>query len=253
MFGFAAISEMPLSSIGGDTHLGSATLNGAASVSGVPSLATSGKSSISSSGAVSSAGILNKLGQAGLNTGGSFFAFLQLGQARLSTGSPFTNGFSQGFERGTLIVGHGTVAQNHMSSTATIVANGEVTRVGIPAPMLATATLTAGIPTGEVGAATIQSIGSLTGNSVLLHGGSASLIPLARIQARLRSTVEVPDIVAFTLYIDTLRNIDGYISRTQNVTSYIDKQLNITANIDKTNGITGYIDKVVEKTLVRER
>jgi hypothetical protein len=99
----------------------------------------------------------------------------------------------------------------------------------------------------------LQSIGSLTGNSVLLHGGSVNLNVVVRIQPRLSTDYEQPDTITFTLYIDKLRSINGHINKTRDLTGYIDKQLSVTSNIDIRSGITGYIDKVVEKTLVRER
>jgi len=256
MFGFGAISELPFSTADTAAKLGSADLNtsGSFSADGTvtklanvsisasgtiaanPKLTIKDVSALSSTTTVSAAGIVTKLGSADLNTSGSF-----------------TSGFTQGFDRGSFVSGRPFISQNHLDSHATLVADGTVERIGGPVSMLGTATFTADYDRVFPLFANIQSIGSLTGNSVLLHGGSVSLNPVVSLQAIISTDYDNPDIVAFTLYIDKLRGIDGYISKTKNITGYIDKQLNITANVDKTSGITGYIDKVVEKTLVRER
>ena len=175
----------------------------------------------------------------------------KLGQASLGTGSPFDNGFSDGFNQGTHVSGHGFVATNHLQIIATLTATAEVSKFIEAVTLPSTASLSADLTALE--RCSLQSIGSLTGNSVLLHGGSTNLSSLATIQARLLSVTEKPDTVSFSLYVDKLRELDGYIIKTKNITGHIDKQLSINSYIDKNSGITGYIDKIVEKTLVRER
>ena len=169
----------------------------------------------------------------------------------MGTGSPFDNGFSDGFNQGTYVSGHGFVATNHLQVIATLTAVAEVSKFVEAVALPSTSTLSADLTALE--RSSLQSIGSLTGNSVLLHGGSTNLSSLAIIQARLLSATEKPDTVSFSLYIDKLRELDGYIIKTKDVTGYIDKELSVTSYIDKNSGITGYIDKIVEKTLVRER
>ena len=191
-------------------------------------------SSISGSGSISSSAVVEKLGR-----------------ATLGTGSPFTNGFSKGFDEGTFVSGHGFVAVNHLEAVATLTATAGVFKFFDPITLPAVATLNAKLT--ALGSMSLQSIGSLSGNSVLLHGGSTNLSSVASIEAKLLSTTENADIVSFSLHIDKLRGLDGYISKTKNITGYIDKELSVSSYIDKDSGITGYIDKIVEKTLVRER
>jgi len=187
---------------------------------------------MSASGTISSVGFVEKLGQADLGTLGSF-----------------TSGFTQGFDRGSFVSGHPFVSQNHLATKTTLIADATVNRFAQTVSLSASASMTA----SHAILANLQSIGSLAGNSVLLHGGSVNLNPIARIQPRLSTDYEQPDIIALTLYMDRLRSINGHINKTKDFTGYIDKQLSITSSIDKTSGVTGYIDKVVEKTLVRER
>ena len=221
----------PLSGEMTGTMVAAGEISSSATVSSVPTRIIHVDTSADGSTSVSCSGAIEKLGQ-----------------AKLGTGSPFTNGFTQGFSRGSFVTGHAFVFANHLDCKATIVADAQVTRNAI-CSLLATATFIADHPK----LANLQSIGSLTGNSVLLHSGSISLDSIARIQARLSTDYDNPDIITLTLYIDKLRSTDGYISKSKNITSYIDKQFDVTSYIDKKSGTTGYIDKIVEKTLVRER
>lgn len=209
-------------------------LSSSATVSSAPTKTIHLDASIDGSTSVSSDGVVQKLGR-----------------ASLGTGTPFTSGFnSDGFTGGTRVSANGFVASNHLGAVATLTADAEVTRL-FNTTLSAVATLSADLV--PVQDAVIQSIASLTGNSVLLHGGSTDLSSVVSIEARLLSTTEKPDIVSFSLHVDKLRELNGYISKTKDITGYIDKGLNITSYIDKDSGITGYIDKIVEKTLVRER
>ena len=213
-----------------------AGLSSGAAVSSGPSVDISLISAISGSATISSTGVLEKLGRANLSTVGAF-----------------TSGFTQGFDRGSFVSGRPFISQNHLDSYATLIANGVVDRIPDSLSLSSNASMAAS-PSFQHGVfSTLQSIGSLSGNSVLLHGGSINLSSIARIQPKLSTDYDQPDIIALTLYIDKLRGINGYISKTKDLTGYIDKQLSITSSIDKTSGITGYIDKVVEKTLVKER
>ena len=218
----------------GSLNFNAGGLSSSATIDNVPSVDIPATSTISGSGAMSSDGVVEKLGQ-----------------ASLGTGSPFDNGFSDGFNQGTHVSGHGFVATNHLRVIATLTATAEVAKFVEAVTLPSTASLSADLTALE--RCSLQSIGSLTGNSVLLHGGSTNLSSLATIQARLLSVTEKPDTVSFSLYVDKLRELDGYIIKTKNITGHIDKQLSINSYIDKNSGITGYIDKIVEKTLVRER
>jgi len=211
-------------------------LSCSATVSGVPTRIIHVDTNAGGSASVSSAGVLEKLGQAHLSNLGAF-----------------TSGFSQGFVRGSQVSGSPFLSQNHLAGRATLIANGVVDRVSHSLSLSVNASM-ATSPSFQHGVfSTLQSIGSLSGNSVLLHGGSINLSSIARLQPRLSTEYDQPDIIALTLYVDRLRSLNGYISKTKDFTGYIDKQLSITSNIDKTSGVTGYIDKVVEKTLVKER
>ena len=210
-------------------------LSSSATVSSNGTRTIHGSISVDSSASVSSAGTLEKNGQAHVSTLGSF-----------------TSGFTQGFDRGSFVSGHPFMSQNHLSVNAALVANG--TRVVFGSvSMPAVATVTAP-PTFHHGVfSTLQSIGSLSGNSVLLHGGSVDLKPLARLQARPSGDYARPDIIQMALYIDKFRGITANIDKTRSITGYIDKQISVDSKIDLSSGVTSYIDKIVEKTLVRER
>jgi len=216
------------------TMVAAGGLSSSATVSIAPTRIIHVDASIDGSTSVSSDGVVQKLGR-----------------ASLGTGTPFTSGFNpESFTGGTRVSANGFVASNHLEAVATLTAAAEVTRL-FNTTLSAVATLSADLV--PVQDAVIQSIASLTGNSVLLHGGSTNLSSVVSIEAKLLSTTEKPDIVSFSLHVDKLRELNGYISKTKDITGYIDKGLNITSYIDKDSGITGYIDKIVEKTLVRER
>ena len=190
-----------------------------------------GGSSHSAIGSISSIGHTNKLGQ-----------------ASLSSGNPFTTGFSVGFKAGTRISAIGTVEQNNLDAVATMIANGVVEKVGL-------SSITTSVTTKFSSAieAKLQSTASLAGNSVLLHGGSIVLSSVARIQPKLSTEYDNPDIIPFTVYIFKSSPVDAYIRKTMSLDSYVDKQFLIDASIDKSSSKTSYIDKILEKTLVRER
>jgi len=178
---------------------------------------------------------------------------VKLGQAHISTLGSFTSGFTQGFDRGTFLSGRPFIGQNHLSAFGRLSASGTLEKFGGSISMPAIATMTATFIFEHGAFANLQSIGSLSGNSVLLHGGSVDLRPLARIQARPSGDYAKPDIIQIALYVDKLREITANIDKTRSVTGYIDKQISIDSKIDLSSGVTSYIDKIVEKTLVRER
>ena len=210
-------------------------LSSSATVANAPSLNIPVASAISGSGVVSSAGSVEKLGQAHVSTLGSF-----------------TSGFTQGFKRGSFVSGRPFLSQNHLDSYTTLVANGVLEKIGsVSMPAVATVTALPGFHKGV--SSTLQSIGSLSGNSVLLHGGSVDLNAVVRIQSKSSSDYDNPDIIQMALYIDKLRGVTANIDKTRSIAGYIDKQISIDSKIDLSSGVTSYIDKIVEKTLVRER
>ena len=209
------------------TIISSGGLSSSATVSSIPCLTIPVVSSISSSGSTSSIGFVEKLGQAHISTLGGF-----------------TSGFTQGFDRGSFVSGHPFIAQNHLFGITTLSANGTVERT-------ASASLSASAKLEIL--QRLLCTASLTGNSVLLHGGSANLNAFALIEPILSSDYDNPDIIKIIAYIDRAREITGNIEKSKMITGYIDKQISVDSRIDLSNGITGYIDKIVEKTLVRER
>ena len=209
------------------TIISSGGLSSSATVSSIPCLTIPVVSSISTSGSTSSIGFVEKLGQAHISTLGGF-----------------TSGFTQGFDRGSFVSGHPFIAQNHLFGITTLSANGTVERT-------ASASLSASAKLEIL--QRLLCTASLTGNSVLLHGGSANLNAFALIEPILSSDYDNPDIIKIIAYIDRAREITGNIEKSKMITGYIDKQISVDSRIDLSNGITGYIDKIVEKTLVRER
>tara|TARA_R100001244_G_scaffold105166_1_gene78019 strand:- start:331 stop:1026 length:696 start_codon:yes stop_codon:yes gene_type:complete len=231
MFGFGAISEAPFSAQMVTTHPAGASLNASASMAFAPVMSVKGASLASGPATVSAVGVLS-----------------HAAKAVITSDIAFTNGFTNAFQRGSTLSGNGTVTQTGLSTFATLIANGTIERSG-SSSLLAGVTLSPILSFQYAIIADLQSVASLSGNSVLLHSGSINLNALAT----LIDDANRPDVVSFTSYIDKGRSIDGNICRTQDLIAYIDKQLSITSSIDKTSGITGYIDKVVEKTLVKER
>ena len=203
-------------------------LSASASISNAPSLTINETKGVVGSVSVSSDGIVEKVGQ-----------------AHLSTLGPFSDGFTQGFNRGCTLTGNGTIVQQILSARAEMYGLGTVER-------LASASLSSNVTfISEV--CRLLSTASLAGNSVLLLGGSANLNALSRLTPVLSSDYDNPDIVKITLYIDKSRSVDLYIDKVKPFTTYIDKEFSLTASIDRARSKVGYIDKIVSKTLVRER
>ena len=169
----------------------------------------------------------------------------KLGQAHISTVGAFTQAFTKGFTTGSSLVGTMFISQNHLEAKATLTAHAENFTTN-QASLHAKATFITQV-------CRFQSTASLTGNSVLLHGGAASLLPTATLTPVMSSATENPDIFNITGYIDKTRSLTLYIDRQVPITSYIDKELVMSLYIDKWKDTTSYIEKIVEKTLVRER
>ena len=94
---------------------------------------------------------------------------------------------------------------------------------------------------------------SLAEKSVLIHRGAINLTPIARLEPRLSSEYDNPDILNLTLYLNKSSSFTIYANKSEAYNLYIDKQFIVDGNIDKIKDNTGYIDKVIQKTLVRER
>ena len=227
MFGFGAISEAAFSAQMVTTHPAGASLTGSASLTSAPVLSVSGASLASGPATISAVDVLS-----------------HAAKAVISSESPFTNGFTQGFQSGSLLTGNGTVTQTGLSISSTLIANGTIERLA-SSSLSASATLRL----QHAIIADLQSIASLAGNSVLLVSGSASFSTLTKLE----EVFQTDDIVSFTVYVDKERDIELKASIAPEFTVYIDQQLSADANIDLAGDITSYIDKVVEKTLVRER
>ena len=178
--------------------------------------------------------------------------FTVLGTASLGTGSPFSLGFNTGFQQGISVIGQGTIIQEFLGIVTAISADGIVEKPGITS-LGPTFSITPKPQIQLSPPTSIQTVGSLSGNSVLLLGGSTNLLPLASIQAVLVSNLDNFDEVEFTLYLDKLREITGYIDKSQSLNLYIDKQKAIELYLDKVLSHTKYIDKQRSFELVREK
>ena len=227
MFGFGALSEAAFSAQMVTTHPAGASLTGSASLTGVFVMSLSGVSLASGPATLSAVDVLS-----------------HAAKAVIASDSAFTNGFSQGFQRGSVLSGDGTVTQTGLSASSTLVADGTIERLAS-----SSLSVSATLRLQHAIIADLQSIASLAGNSVLLISGSASFSTLTKLE----EVFQTDDIVSFTVYIDKEIDIELKTGITPEFTVYIDQQLSADANIDLIGDITSYIDKVVEKTLVRER
>ena len=176
--------------------------------------------------------------------------FSRLGAANLSMGgSPYTLGFDSGFDQGSSFVATASIVQEFLGAVATLIADGSVDKLG--SALLATSgTLNAHVT--ALGAS-LQSIGSLTGNSVLLHRATVNLSTLASLQAELKYLFEDTDQVNITLYLDRIREISTYIDTIRSLTSHIDKERATTLYMDKILSPSSYIDQQKSFDLVREK
>jgi len=176
----------------------------------------------------------------------------QLGAASLGTGSPFSLGFSLGFEQGISLIGNGTITQEFLGAVASLVADGTIEKLGLSS--LAPSISISALSQMQISPPTsIQTVGSLVGNSVLLIGGTVNLVPLATIEGVLSSPLDNADQADFTLYLDKIREFSSYIDTTRGITSYIDKQKAITLYVDEILSPTSYIDKQRSFDLIREK
>lgn len=256
MLGFGAISELPLSSlpIGGEEYTGSAILSAVGSVTSTAVETISAVSSISTSASMTEVGILelgvasSLSGTASLSQAGEVTKF---GQAHISTVGAFSQGFTKGFLTGSSLVGQHFISQNHLDARATINAHAENSTLH-QASLSASANLTSKLSLFNH-RSRFQSTASLTGNSVLLLGGTASLNTTVLLDLVISSDTENPDIFNITSYIDKSKSFTLYIDKQTSRTLYINKDYSLSAYIDKGKDTTSYIDKIIEKTLVRER
>jgi len=204
--------------------------------------------SLSSSASVSSQARLEAVLISGLSGVASFSQVgkvTKFGQAHISNVGAFSQGFTKGLQTGSSLVGHHFISQNHIDVKATITAYAE-NNTHHEASLSASATLISGV-------CRFQSTASLIGNSVLLHGGTVNLRPIATLTSVMSSDTENPDIIKITSYIDKSNSFTLYIDKQISITSYIDKGFSLSAYIDKSKSESVYIDKIVNKTLVRER
>tara|TARA_R110002020_G_scaffold5117_2_gene21681 strand:+ start:682 stop:1353 length:672 start_codon:yes stop_codon:yes gene_type:complete len=169
----------------------------------------------------------------------------KFGQSHISNVGAFSQGFTKGFSTGSSLVGHHFISQNHLDAKATINAHAENLTFH-QASLSASATLISEV-------CRFQSTASLTGNSVLLLGGTANLNATVVLDLVISSEVENPDIFNITSYIDKSKSFTLYIDKQTSRTLYINKDYSLSAYIDKGKDTTSYIDKIIEKTLVRER
>jgi hypothetical protein len=210
--------------------------------------------SLSSSASVSSQARLEAVLISGLSGVASFSQVgkvTKFGQAHISNVGAFSQGFTKGLQTGSSLVGRHFISQNHIDAKATITAHAE-NNTHHEASLPASANLTSKLSLFNY-RSRFQSTASLTGNSVLLHGGTVNLRPIATLTPVISSEVENPDIIKITSYINKSNSLALYIDKQISTALYIDKGLSLSTYIDKTKDESIYIDKIVNKTLVRER
>ena len=168
-----------------------------------------------------------------------------MGYASLNSAGPFDSGFTLGFDRGNSLSALGTIEKMHFVADFNMTAF-----AALPS---ARATLEAKTKFEIPHLALFQVEATLTGNSVLLSRGSASIAGNSTFQGRLLSKFENPDIVNFILYLNRTQNITSYIDKNISIDSYLDKQQVLDLYIDKQSSSDRYIDKQVGRELIRER
>ena len=177
--------------------------------------------------------------------------FSRLGVANLGAGA-FSLGFDLGYDVGSSLFGTGTIVQFFLPATATFIADGVVEKPGIIS-LASAASMSAGLQMQMAASTLLQTVGSLDGNSVLLHGGAINLSSLAAIQAELKNSFANADQVKITLYLDRIKELSAYMDTTRGFTSYIDKQRAVTLNVDEILSHSSYIDKQRNFELAREK
>tara|TARA_R110002110_G_scaffold255061_2_gene470838 strand:+ start:891 stop:1562 length:672 start_codon:yes stop_codon:yes gene_type:complete len=210
--------------------------------------------SLSSSASIQSEAKLEALISSSLSGAGSSSQVgevTKFGQSHISTIGAFSQGFTKGFSTGSSLVGQHFISQNHLEAKATINAHAENLTFH-QASLSASANLTNKLSLFNH-RSRFQSTASLTGNSVLLLGGTASLNTTILLDLVISSEIENPDIINITSYIDKSKSFTLYIDKQTSRTLYINKEFSLSAYIDKGKDTTSYIDKIIEKTLVRER
>jgi hypothetical protein len=175
----------------------------------------------------------------------------KFGQSHISTIGAFSQGFTKGLQTGSSLVGRYFISQNHLGAEATINAHAE-NITSRQASLPASANLTSNLSRINY-RSRFQSTASLIGNSVLLHGGTASLDSVVVLSLVISSDTENPDVFNITSYIDKSNSFTLYIDKQTSRTLYINKEVPLSTYIDKGKETTSYIDKIIEKTLVRER
>ena len=152
MLGFHAISAAPLSAQALTQHNASASLSGSVTFTLPKIMLCSATVSATSVG-------------------------IHSAKAALTSDSPFSRGFTQGFQVGTLLTGDASVHQHGFPAVIELSANGTVERLA--STLLETSAIFK--PHVTVLEATLQSIGSLAGKGVLLHSGRGDINTLTTI------------------------------------------------------------------------
>jgi hypothetical protein len=168
--------------------------------------------------------------------------------AKIAVGPAFSRGFDFGYAKGPLLVGTATITQEVLHTSLYFNAKGTVEKVGL-------ASLPVVVSTNFNWAMTtfLKSQLSFSPNSVLLLGGTASIVASAQVAGSLTSPVDNADTVDLILYLDKQIDLASYIRRVPEIALYLDKQKTVELYIDEIVSKSQYIDKQVSFDLKREK
>ena len=168
--------------------------------------------------------------------------------AKIAVGPAFSRGFDFGYAKGPLLVGTATITQEVLHASLHFNAKGTVEKVGLASlPVVVSANFDWAMTT------LLKSQLSLSSNSVLLLGGTASLTPSAQVAGALTSSIDNADTVDLTLYLDKQIDLASYIRQMPDIALYLDKQKPVALYIDEIISKSQYIDKQVSFDLKREK
>ena len=168
--------------------------------------------------------------------------------ARIAVGPAFSRGFNSGYAKGPFLVGTATITQDVLNVSSHFNAKGTVEKIGLASlPVVVSTNFDWAIT------ALLESQLSFSSNSVLLLGGTASIVPSAQVAGSLTSPLDNADTIDLILYLDKQIDLASYIRKVPEIALYLDKQKTVELYIDEIVSKSQYIDKQVSFDLKREK
>ena len=120
----------------------------------------------------------------------------QNAMARIAVGPAFSRGFNSGYAKGPFLVGTATITQDVINVSSHFNAKGTVEKIGLASlPVVVSTNFDWAIT------ALLESQLSFSSNSVLLLGGTASIVPSAQVAGSLTSPLDNADTIDLILYL----------------------------------------------------